>query len=158
MRKLFARRWQAAQQAAARQLVEFMPHPALADVRAVKAGRVLMNVGAAIMFAAPLLSAVTMFALTTVSAHAQTPTGQFFGQDEDSLGKIINAAFLAFAGLLLLGGASAIGYGCFCIWTDQPYAKKFIGGIASFSFGAIIAAAWAISRGRTPQMPSSLGN
>jgi len=139
-------------------LVEFMPHPALAEVKAVKVGRVLMNVGAGLLFIAPLLSAVTMLLLTSVSAHAQTPTGQFFGQDEDSLGKIINAAFLAFAGLLLLGGASAIGYGCFCIWTDQPYAKKFIGGIASFSFGAIIAAAWAISRGRTPTMPSSLGN
>src|SRR4051812_31249804 len=146
MRNPFARRWQLAKAAAARQLVEFMPHPALAEVKAVRVGRVLMNVGAAIIFAAPLLSAASMLLLTSVSAHAQTPTGQFFGQDEDSLGKIINAAFLAFAGLLLLGGASAIGYGCFCIWTDQPYAKKFIGGIASFSFGAIIAAAWAISR------------
>jgi hypothetical protein len=160
MRDALRRRWLRAQATAASQFAAFIPHPAMADQRAVKLGRAMMNVGAMILFAAPLLTALTMFALTTVSVAAQgtTPTGQFFGQDEDSLGKIINAAFLAFAGLLLLGGASAIGYGCFCVWTNQPYIRQFIGGVLSFSFGALIAAGWAISRGRTPTMPASLGN
>lgn len=145
------------QEAALSFAVDFMPHPSAASQPAVRAGRLLMNVGSLVALAAPVLSAVVMLALSPVAAMAQTPTGQFFGQDENSLGQMINAAFLAFAALLLLGGAAAIGWGVTCIWTGQPYVKQFIGGILSFGFGAVVAAGWAISRGRTPQMPASIG-
>jgi hypothetical protein len=149
--------WRAKQAAALSYAADFMPHPSAAQQPAVRRGRFLMNLGSLVAMASPLLSAAVVLALTSVSAMAQTPTGQFFGQDENSLGQMVNAAFLAFAGLLLLGGAAAIGWGITCIWTSQPYVKQFIGGILSFGFGAVIAAGWAISRGRTPTMPASLG-
>ncbi len=149
--------WRDKQTAALGYAVEFMPPPEAANHKAVKLGRTLMNVGGMVAFAAPLLSALVMLVLAPVAAHAQTPTGQFFGQDENSFGNIINAAFLAFAALLLIGGAAAIGWGITCIWTGQSYVKQFVGGVLSFGFGAVVAAAWAISRGRTPPMPASLG-
>jgi hypothetical protein len=153
--------WRDKQEAALGYAVEFMPPPEAANHRAVKVGRAMMNAGAALAFVAPLLSALVMVALSPVAAVAQStgtvPTGQFFGQDENSFGNIINAAFLAFAALLLIGGAAAIGWGITCIWTGQSYVKQFVGGVLSFGFGAVVAAAWAISRGRTPPMPASLG-
>lgn len=152
--------WRAKQEQALGYATAFMPPPQAADLPAVKAGRVMMNLGAFVMFCAPVLTAITMLVLAPVVAMAQpgtTPTGNFFGQDENSLGQIVNAAFLAFAALLLLGGAGAIGWGITCIWTNQPFVKQFVGGVLSFGFGAVIAAGWAISRGRTPPMPASLG-
>lgn len=103
--------------------------------------------------ATPMFVAGLGLLLAPLSVMAQQPTGNFFGQDSNALGGMMNAAFMLFVGFLFIYGLYSLGMAWIDYRNDKPMQKGLIAGLGCLGFGAVCAAAWAIRNGQTPTTP-----
>lgn len=135
--------------------VELMPTEEMRQNHHLKRARRAFLCASMVGTAMPLLLAIFGVLLMPLTGMAQTPSGDFFGQNADSLGLMVKAGFILFVLLLFVYGLYSLGMAFVDYRNNQPVGKGLIAGLGCLGFGAVCAAAWAIRNGTTPVVPTN---
>jgi hypothetical protein len=116
--------------------------------RATRFGKRAILLGALVDAAQPVLTAVGVILLTSVSALAQGSGGSIFGQDQNMVPNAIRQTVIFLSGIAFLVGAGACIWGAFNYTRRQECVNQFIGGGMLMTIGGIIALISYLSGGR----------
>ena len=91
-------------------------------------------------------------------AFAQTPGGNVFGGNDQTLGNGVREAIKWGRNLLFLLGIVFVGWGIVNFGSDKPAAKQIVAAIGCFAFGGIVALVYSISQGNAVNLDTGFGN
>ena len=108
-----------------------------------------------------LLIAVTALLMIITAAHpafAQTPGGNVFGGNDQSLGNGVREAIKWGRNLLFLLGVVGVGWGIFNLMTEKAWGRQIIGGLLCLGFGGAVSLIYSFSQGNAVNLDTDLGN
>ena len=108
-----------------------------------------------------LLIAITAFLMIVTAAHpalAQTPGGNVFGGNDQSLGNGVREAIKWGRNLLFLLGVVGVGWGIFNLMTEKAWGRQIIGGLLCLGFGGAVSLIYSFSQGNAVNLDTDLGN
>jgi hypothetical protein len=127
-----------------------------------RAGKRAVELAALIRAIEPALALiVTVFlmGLTFVQpAFAQTPGGNVFGGNDQTLGNGVREAIKWGRNLLFLLGIIGIGWGTFNLMTEKAWGRQMIGGLLCLGFGGVVSLVYSFSQGNAVNLDTDLGN
>jgi hypothetical protein len=106
-----------------------------------------------------LIVTVFLMSLTFVQpAFAQTPGGNVFGGNDQTLGNGVREAIKWGRNLLFLLGIVGIGWGTFNLMTEKAWGRQMIGGLLCLGFGGVVSLVYSFSQGNAVNLDTDLGN
>ena len=105
-----------------------------------------------------LIATALLMSLAFVQpAFAQTPGGNLFGGNDQSLGNGVREAIKWGRNLLFLLGIVGIGWGIFNLMTEKAWGRQMIGGLLCLGFGGVVSLVWSFSQGNAVNLDTDLG-
>jgi hypothetical protein len=108
-----------------------------------------------------LIIAVTAFLMIVTATHpvlAQTPGGNIFGGNDQSLGNGVREAIKWGRNLLFLLGVVGVGWGIFNLMTERAWGRQIVGGLLCLGFGGAVSLIYSFSQGNAVNLDTDLGN
>lgn len=106
----------------------------------------------------PVLVLVILMSLAFVQpAFAQTPGGNVFGGNDQTLGNGVREAIKWGRNLLFLLGIVGIGWGTFNLMTEKAWGRQMIGGLLCLGFGGVVSLVYSFSQGNAVNLDTDLG-
>lgn len=108
-----------------------------------------------------LIIAVTALLMIVTAAHpalAQTPGGNIFGGNDQSLGNGVREAIKWGRNLLFLLGVVGVGWGIFNLMTERAWGRQIVGGLLCLGFGGAVSLIYSFSQGNAVNLDTDLGN
>lgn len=130
--------------------------------RAARIGQRAIQAAVIIRAIEPVLVIVAMALLMTVAAAhpalAQTPGGNIFGGNDQTLGNGVREAIKWGRNLLFLLGVVGVGWGIFNLMTEKAWGRQVIGGLLCLGFGGAVSLIYSFSQGDAVNLDTDLGN
>lgn len=134
----------------------------LEQSRMARAGHRVIQLAVFIRAVEPVLVlvATTLFASLAFvhPALAQTPGGNVFGGNDQTLGNGVREAIKWGRNLLFLLGIVGIGWGTFNLMTEKAWGRQMIGGLLCLGFGGVVSLVYSFSQGNAVNLDTDLGN
>ena len=130
--------------------------------RAARIGQRAIQAAVIIRAIEPVLVIVAMALLMIVAAAhpalAQTPGGNLFGGNDQTLGNGVREAIKWGRNLLFLLGVVGVGWGIFNLMTEKAWGRQVIGGLLCLGFGGAVSLIYSFSQGDAVNLDTDLGN
>ena len=130
--------------------------------RAARIGQRAIQVAVIVRAVEPaLIIAVTALLMIATAAHpalAQTPGGNIFGGNDQSLGNGVREAIKWGRNLLFLLGVVGVGWGIFNLMTERAWGRQIVGGLLCLGFGGAVSLIYSFSQGNAVNLDTDLGN
>ena len=130
--------------------------------RAARIGQRAIQAAVIIRAIEPVLVIVAMALLMiAAAAHpalAQTPGGNLFGGNDQTLGNGVREAIKWGRNLLFLLGVVGVGWGIFNLMTEKAWGRQVIGGLLCLGFGGAVSLIYSFSQGDAVNLDTDLGN
>jgi hypothetical protein len=147
-------------------LRRILPHTGVCNVdedlfgrsATARAGRSLIHLAVFVRAIEPVLSLVAAMLLVTVPAIAQTPGGNIFGGNDQTLGNGVREAIKWGRNLLFLLGIIGVGWGTLNVMTERAWGRQMIGGLLCLGFGGVVSLVYSFSQGNAVNLDTDLGN
>lgn len=152
--KAIRHKWNELRDQATLRALKLMPDEALKNSKGMVRARRAFFLAGLVTYCMPMLVAGVCLLLSPLGVMAQQPNGDFFGQNADSFGGMVKAAFVLFVLLLMVYGFYSLGMAFVNYRGNQPIQKDLIAGLGCLGCGAVFAAGWAIRNGTTPAVPT----
>jgi len=127
-----------------------------------RAGRRAVQLAVLIRAVEPVLTLVGAGLLMSIAlahpAFAQTPGGNIFGGNDQSLGNGVRQAIRYGRNLLFLLGIAGVGWGTFNLMTEKAWGRQMIGGLLCLGFGGVVSLVYSFSQGNAVNLDTDLGN
>jgi hypothetical protein len=108
-----------------------------------------------------LVISCTAILLIFVSANptlAQTPGGNIFGGNDQTIGNGVREAIKWGRNLLFLLGVVGVGWSIFNLMTERAWGRQMIGGLLCLGFGGAVSLIYSFSQGNAVNLDTDLGN
>lgn len=126
--------------------------------RAARASQRLIQASAIADALTPVLTIITIFSLTAVTALAQGPGGgTIFGGNDQTVGNGVREVIKWGRNLLFLLGIGGLMWAAVNYMTEKNWTKQALGGIFCFAFGAVASLAYSFSQGNAVNLDTDLG-
>lgn len=126
--------------------------------RAARASQRLIQASAIADALTPVLTIITIFSFTAVTALAQGPGGgTIFGGNDQTLGNGVREVIKWGRNLLFLLGIGGLMWAAVNYMTEKNWTKQALGGIFCFAFGAVASLAYSFSQGNAVNLDTELG-
>jgi hypothetical protein len=127
-----------------------------------RAGCRVIRLAALIRAVEPLLILIVTGGLMIVAlaqpALGQTPGGNIFGGNDQTLGNGVRQAIRYGRNLLFLLGIAGVGWGTFNLMTEKAWGRQMIGGLLCLGFGGVVSLVYSFSQGNAVNLDTDLGN
>jgi len=108
-----------------------------------------------------LVISLTALVMIITSAHpalAQTPGGNIFGGNDQTLGNGVREAIKWGRNLLFLLGVVGVGWGIFNLMTERAWGRQITGGLLCLGFGGAVSLIYSFSQGNAVNLDTDLGD
>ena len=129
----------------------------LARSRAARIGKRLFQASTIIHILTPVLVVVGALTLFAIPVLAQSPGGNIFGGNDQTLGNGVREFVKWGRNLLFLLGIVFIIWGIVNYATEKSWMKQLIGGVGCFGFSGVAALAYSFSQGQAVNLDTTLG-
>lgn len=127
--------------------------------RAARASQRLIQASVIADALTPVLTIITIFSLTAVTALAQGPGGgTIFGGNDQTVGNGVREVIKWGRNLLFLLGIGGLMWAAVNYMTEKNWTKQALGGIFCFAFGAVASLAYSFSQGNAVNLDTELGD
>jgi len=130
----------------------------LAHSRAARTSQRFIQASVILNALTPVLTIVSVFSLTAVTAMAQGPSGgSIFGGNDQTLGNGVREIIKWGRNLLFLLGIGGLMWAAVNYMTEKNWTKQALGGVFCFAFGAVASLAYSFSQGNAVNLDTELG-
>lgn len=126
-----------------------------------RAGQRVVELAVFIRAVEPMLALIVTGLLMSLAfvqpAFAQTPGGNVFGGNDQTLGNGVREAIKWGRNLLFLLGIVGIGWGTFNLMTEKAWGRQMMGGLLCLGFGGVVSLVYSFSQGNAVNLDTDLG-
>lgn len=103
-------------------------------------------------------TAILVILVAASPTLAQTPGGNIFGGNDQTIGNGVREAIKWGRNLLFLLGVVGVGWSIFNLMTERAWGRQMIGGLLCLGFGGAVSLIYSFSQGNAVNLDTDLGN